>query len=198
MNFSLRDELLAMAGEDARVHTELSNDGSIYHGYHPRMREVHERHAGRLQEIIDENGWPGRTLVGDDGARAAWLVAQHAIGLPAFLRECLKLQESAAACDEIPRWQPAFLLDRIRMYEGKPQVYGTHFLPDENGVSQPHPIEDPAGLDDRRHSIGLEPMAERMSYLRQSTLPKDVQFPLGYAEWRRGYEAWLREVGWRD
>jgi hypothetical protein len=198
MNVSLLNELLAMASEDDRIHTELSKDGSIYHGYHPRMREVHERHARRLKEIIHENGWPGRCIAGDDGAHAAWLIVQHAIGLPAFLRDCLKLQESAAACGEIPQWQPALLLDRIRMYEGKPQVYGTQFLPDENGVSVPHPIEDPASVDERRSSIGLGPIAERMRHVRDSTEVKNSRFPSGYAEWLRGYEAWLREVGWRD
>jgi hypothetical protein len=198
MNVSLRDELLAMAAEDDRVHTELSNDGSIYAGYHPRLREIHERHALRLQEIIHENGWPGCSIVGDDGARAAWFIAQHAIALPAFLRDCLKLQERAAACGEIPGWQPAFLLDRIRMYEGKPQVYGTQFLPDENGVPSRYPVEDPAGVNDRRRSIGLEPIAEHLCSMRESAGPKDSQSSPRYAEWLRGYEAWLREVGWRS
>ena len=36
----IRSELLAMAREDHRVRTELAADGSLFDGYHPRMRAV--------------------------------------------------------------------------------------------------------------------------------------------------------------
>ena len=38
MNDALRDELVAMAEEDQRVRAELASDGSLFDGYHPRMR----------------------------------------------------------------------------------------------------------------------------------------------------------------
>src|SRR5436305_459467 len=31
-----------------------------------------------LADLVAGRGWAGRTLVGDDGAQAAWLLAQHA------------------------------------------------------------------------------------------------------------------------
>jgi hypothetical protein len=31
-----------------------------------------------LCELLTMRGWPGRTLVGEEGAQAAWLLAQHA------------------------------------------------------------------------------------------------------------------------
>ena len=67
----LRNELLAMAAADRRVRAELMADGSLGDGYHPRMEEVHRRNAARLTESIAERGWPGRGLVGEDGAQAA-------------------------------------------------------------------------------------------------------------------------------
>src|SRR5947209_9236632 len=83
---ALRAELLAMAAEDRRVWAELAADGSLFDGYHPRMAEVHRRNAARLTETLDRHGWPGRDLVGADGAAAAWLVLQHAIGDPPLMR----------------------------------------------------------------------------------------------------------------
>ncbi len=66
MDESLREELLAMVAEDHCVRAKLVAEGTLYDGYHPRMQAVHERNARRLVEIIER---PGRTLVGEDGAR---------------------------------------------------------------------------------------------------------------------------------
>ena len=74
----LRQELLAMEAEDLRVRKELLEQGDLGDGYHPDMREVHQRNASRLKEIIAEHGWPGRTLAGTDtlAERAAEIRAQ--------------------------------------------------------------------------------------------------------------------------
>ena len=69
-----------MAAEDLRVREELARDGGLFDGYHPRMQEIHERNAKRLLAILNLHGWPGRDLVGESAAEAAWLVVQHAIG----------------------------------------------------------------------------------------------------------------------
>ena len=45
--------------EDHRVRAELAADGSLFDGYHPRMRAVHEANAERLAAILSERGWPG-------------------------------------------------------------------------------------------------------------------------------------------
>ena len=142
MIHELRDELLSMEKEDQRVRDELARDGSLFEGYHPQMERVHHRNATRLREILDEVGWPGSELVGDEGARAAWLITQHAIGEPSFQRYCLELLQEAASRGGVPRWQPAMLEDRIRMFEGKKQLYGTQLEADEYGNPQPYPIED--------------------------------------------------------
>jgi hypothetical protein len=72
-------------------------------------------------EIALESGWPGVSRVGKDGADAAWLVAQHAIGRPEFQRRCLALMEDAVARGDAPAWHAAYLADRIRTLEGRGQ-----------------------------------------------------------------------------
>ena len=37
----------------------------------------------------------------------------------------------------VPAWQPAMLEDRIRVFEGRPQLYGTQLEPDEQGNMRP-------------------------------------------------------------
>src|SRR5262249_54218490 len=109
MSEALREELVAMAAEDQRVRAELAADGSLFDGYHPRMAKVHDKNAARLVEILGQHGWPGRSLVGEDGARAAWLVLQHAIGHPGLQRRGLELLRKAAARGEVPAVEVAML-----------------------------------------------------------------------------------------
>ena len=195
MNEYLRADLLAMAAEDLRVRSELAADGSLFDGYHPRMREVHDRNAIRLNEIIRESGWPGRELVAEDGAEAAWLIAQHAIAQPWFQRRWLVLLQEAATRGDVPLWQPAYLLDRIRVFEGRPQVYGTQFESGENGQPRPNAIEQPERVNERRKQAGLDTIEEQTLRIRKeaATEPR----PGDRAEFERRYQEWLREVGWR-
>jgi hypothetical protein len=116
-----------MAERDLTVRERLARDGSLFDGYHPEMQAVREANAAALADIIDHEGWPPADRVGDDGAEAAWLIAQHAISLPDFARRCLAELERSAEAGGVPRWQPAYLEDRIRSLKGQPQRYGTSF-----------------------------------------------------------------------
>jgi hypothetical protein len=198
MDEALRTELLAMAQEDRRVRSKLAADGLLFDGYHPRMQEVHDRNAQRLEEIVSKYGWPGRTLVGDDGAEAAWLIVQHAIGLPSFQRRCLEVLQGSANRNEVPSWQPAYLLDRIRVFEGKPQVYGTQFDRDEQGEMSPCPVEDPASLNERRSAIGLDSIEDRTRMMRDQAKSEPQRSPSDRADHQRKYQEWLKRAGWRD
>ena len=193
----IRSELLAMAGEDHRVRSELAADGSLFEGYHPRMREVHEANADRLASILSQRGWPGEPQVGQDGAKAAWLIVQHAISRPALQREALEALRLAAARGEAPAMQPALLEDRIRTLEGRPQRFGTQFDWDESGQLSPLPVEDPSGVDERRRTIGLGPLDAAVRAQRQAAAAEGEPPPQDWQARRRGTESWLREVGRR-
>ena len=75
MNEALRQELLALRAADEERREELVREGTLWDGYHPRMQEVHDRNAARLQEIIAEHGWPTRDKAGDDGLPTPWTIA---------------------------------------------------------------------------------------------------------------------------
>lgn len=193
---ALRSELLAMIAEDERVRAILAADGSLFEGYHPHMAEVHRRNADRMAEIITAHGWPGRRLVGDDGAAAAWRIVQHAIGAPALQRDSLPLLRAAAGRGDLERAWVAMLEDRICAFEGRPQIYGTQFDWDDKGEMNPYPpVADPAGVDSRRATVGLGPLAERVREIRSSMA--DVRPPADLAARRAEMEAWARSVGWR-
>lgn len=188
MRDDLRRELVALATEDARVREELAADGSLFEGYHPRMEEVHRGNGLRLATILDEVGWPGRSVVGPEAAEAAWRIVQHAIGDPALQRRCLVLLQDAAARGEAPAWQPAMLEDRIRYFEGRPQIYGTQLEADDEGVLHPYQTEDPERVNERRRTVGLEALSDDLGRIP----PRADR-----ARFDSEYRAWLRRVGWR-
>ena len=198
MNETLRRELLAMQSEDEGLREELQSEGSLENGYHAELEAMHEKHAARLEAIVGEHGWPGIALVGERGATAAWLVAQHAVGEPALMRRALKLMALAATRNDIPRWQLAMLTDRICLFEGKPQRYGTQFDWDENGELNPFPeIENPEEVDGRRAEVGLGPLEQDIARHRAEADAVGDAPPPDVKEHRREMNNWARSVGWR-
>lgn len=196
---NLRRELLAMREEDSRVREELAKTGALFDGYHPAMEAVHLKNAALLEELIERHGWLGARLVGADGAEAAWLVAQHAISRPDLQRKVLEILRAEAERGAVPAWQAAYLEDRINIFEGKPQRYGTHFDWDERGALSPHEIFEPETIDERRAAVGLSvPFARIVEKQRAEAAEANEKPPGDFAERRRVYREWLRTVGWRS
>lgn len=191
MDSALRDELLRMDARDQAVRAELATDGSLFKGYHERMEAVHRENAARLREIILRIGWPGEGRVGKDGAHAAWRIAQHAIGEPAFMRACLKLLDEASQRGDAPRWQFAMMDDRIRTFEGAPQRYGSQLRDTVNGLA-PYPLEDAAQVEQWRQEVGLPRLGELLSGIREEPPPTAEEI----AERDAAELAWRRKVGW--
>lgn len=198
MDEKLRSELLAMMEEDQRVREELVRDGSLWEGYHPRMEAVHQTNAARLTEILDAHGWPGQSAVGEDGGYAAWMIVQHAIGNPSLQRRALQLLQRAASENEADPKHAAMLEDRIRMYEGRKQLYGTQFTWNEWGEMTLVPIEDPEHVDERRAALGLAPMLKADASNREFARQRHQNRPTDFDRFWREYQEWLRRVGWRE
>ena len=137
------------------------HDGRVPHAVHEEFWSVQnkldEANTARIAAIIAEHGWPGRSMVGEDGARTVFLVVQHA---PLERQEeYLPLLEAAVASGEAEAWQLAMLTDRILVRNDLPQRYGSQYRNDpETGERVYLPMEDPDGLDARRAAIGLPPL----------------------------------------
>lgn len=198
MDQALRSQLIGMLNENRTLRSSLAADGSLFQGYNEQMRALHNKHAKALADIVDAKGWPGLALVGEDGCASAWMIAQHAIGLPRFMRACLEMIEAAVAKGDAPRWQAALLTDRIRWLEGKPQVYGTQFDWDEKGELNPLPIENPAGVDARRAMADLTPLAEGIVQRRKEAADAGEVAPADPASRTAEFEAWAKAIGWRS
>jgi hypothetical protein len=166
MDEALRAELLEMERIDRSVRAALVARGELHRsGYHPEMEAVHRRHNARLRAIIDERGWPGYSLVGEDGCRAAGFIVQHAILDHDLQRRCVGLLQEAVARGEAAPFMLAMLTDRVLMDEGEPQVYGTQYVGSKEGGIEPWCIADPERVDERRAAVGPSSMAENEARL---------------------------------
>jgi hypothetical protein len=121
----------------------------------------------RMKEIVEHIGWPTRSMVGVHASEMAWLLIQHADHDRAFQKMCLALMKTQAAGEVSPA-NIAYLEDRVRVAEGRPQLYGTQFYADEAGNFGPRPIEDPDHVDERRQAVGLKPFSDYAREVEQS------------------------------
>jgi hypothetical protein len=122
-------------------------------------RRVTAANGDRLLEILEARGWPTADQVGERASQCAWLVAQHADRQLHVQRRALGLLAAAVAAGTAPARQEAFLRDRVLVNEGRPQVFGTQIAGVADGAPVPWPVDDPAGLDDRRAAVGIEAFA---------------------------------------
>ena len=191
MNDDLRQKLLAMCAEDARVREELAKTGELFDGYCGKMEEVHLENAVALEKMIAKDGWLGKSLVGADGADAAWLIVQHAISLPNFQRQCLKLIEQAVSENEAEPYQTAYLHDRICFFEDRPQKYGTQSDWNKNGEMEVWKLENKEQVNEYRVEVGLKPLENLIWKNLNEGKPPD------FAKRQAEFEVWTRKIGWR-
>ena len=189
--------LVAAARRDLDTRMRLAASGELFNGYHPEMEAVHDENAALLTRVFDDIGWPGRREYGDDGAGAAFLILQHAIGHPDLQRRGLTLLLDAIPEGQANPLDAAYLSDRISIFEGGAQTFGTQFDWDANGQLSPAAVRDPETLDERRASVGLPPMAETIAHMRADAAAEGDTAPADLAERRAAYDAWARKVGWR-
>lgn len=154
-------------------------------------------HTARLREIVARHGWPGRSLVGEDGADAAWLLLQHTnsrvttIRSPAgdeFCRSCVVLLREAVARGEAHPRHLAAIADSLRLGCDQPPEFaslpGQYDLDNQGQAVFAWPV-DQAALDQRRVAIGLPPLAADLARLRAGA-PADEIGPELWEPWPPG------------
>jgi len=111
-----------------------------------------------VKKILNTYGFPTYALVGKESAKHYFLLVQHSdFDLP-FQQRVLKIMKREVANQNASGQQYAFLVDRIAVNQGKPQIYGTQVM--MSGDTKMKPCVAPAKLNERRKSVGLEPIED--------------------------------------
>jgi len=122
-----------------------------------------------LEEVLNKYGYPGYDLVGKAGEKNYWVMVQHCDFDPQFqarVLEKLKLQVDA---DNADGRNFGLLTDRVGLNSNKKQVYGTQVTyVKETGQAIPKPLLDSLEVNERRKSIGLEPIEDYLNFMTES------------------------------
>lgn len=163
MDLKLELEAMLEADQSLRI---LMDDAAKNHGVQsPEMAALWKRQApidaanlARIVGIIDSNGWPNRSSVGDKASDAVFFIIQHAS--ESYQKKYFPMLRAAAAAGEALPKHVALLQDRILMTEGERQLYGSQLQQNAAGGWEYYPIEDEENVDRRRAEVGLPPLAE--------------------------------------
>jgi len=148
----LREELLRRAEMDQAARCAAAGGGEQAF---QNVMAVDDDNARWLEKVTDRIGWPSRSMAGEDGGHAAWLLAQHADCHHRLQRRCLILLRKAVAEGQASAADLAHLTDRVCLASGKPQIYGTQLMA-ADGRFVPRRLRAPQTVDQRRAAVGLD------------------------------------------
>ena len=193
---SIADNLIEMQNADLACRDKLVQNGQLGEGYNEEMKELHEKNAKILNNIIDTIGYPTTDKVGIKANEAAWLIIQHSISQPELMKKCAALLKSAVRENKASPQNLAYLTDRIAVFEEKLQLYGTQFDWDENGNLSPNPYDNLTKVNERRKSIGLNTLEEQTELIRIRAKNENQSPPKDLEKRKQEIEQWKRNVGW--
>ena len=164
----LSKEILNMKKEDQNLRKQYANlikkgktKSDKFKKVVDELIDIDRNNTARMNEIIDEYGWPTYDLVGRGASNAAWLIVQHADRNPLFQAKCLPLLKAAMDRGQATPYTYAYLYDRVQLAFGRKQLYATQSTTN-NGLREGffQPIEDEANIQIRRDEMGIEPHVE--------------------------------------
>lgn len=196
LNAMWAEKIIELKNRDLRLRSKLVESGQLSDGYHEDMKNLHNENAKMLNDIIDAIGYPTIDKVGKEANEAAWLVIQHSIGQPTFMKNCAKLLEIAVSEGKADPKNLAYLTDRIAVLEGQPQLFGTQFDWDENGNLSPNQFDDLIKVNERRQSLGLIPLEEQTEIMSRHVKNENQSPPKDFEKRRQEIDQWKKEVGW--
>lgn len=162
----IRSQLLFMkvadVTSDVQVVHKLRYDGYpdvSYDSLRTLREKIYRDNFTQLLKMIEEHGWLGKSLVGEDGAEAAWLIAQHGTHAPIEQVKLLPKLIVAANEGEAKMSHYAHLYDLVSSHHRRPQRYGTlRWENPETGEWEIYPIEEPEKVNEYRKEAGLPPL----------------------------------------
>lgn len=111
-----------------------------------------------IDSVIKTRGYPGKSLLGAEKAYIPWLIIHHADS--AVLAGYMPVLKAAADKGELQFGNYAYSLDRMLVYQGKEQRYGSQIVERvmiKTGKKMKFiwPLENPEKVNERRTAAGL-------------------------------------------
>jgi len=120
-------------------------------------KAINQANTEYIRNLLEQDVFPSKDVFSDKAYNAFFLVVQHSEDID-LMKQVADLILKADV-RQVNKAHYAYLTDRIRIFEGKPQLYGTQFKK-EGGAVTFLDIEDIANIDSRRAEFGMEPFEE--------------------------------------
>lgn len=193
---SIAEKIIELKNADFILREKLLKSGKLSEGYDEEMKELHDKNAKILNDIIDTIGYPTIDKVGREASEAAYLVIQHAIGQPELMKKGASLLKTAVSENKADAQNLAHLTDRIAVFEEKPQLYGTQFDWNENGNLSPNLYDNLTKVNERRKSLGLNTLEEQTEIIRKRAKNENQMPPKDFEKRKQEIKQWKKNVGW--
>ncbi|WP_340113997.1 DUF6624 domain-containing protein [Maribellus mangrovi] len=189
-------KIIELKNADMELRDKLIQNGQLGKGFNEKMEQLHTINAGILNEIIDKIGYPTIDKVGKEANEGAWLVIQHSISHPDFMKKCAKMLKIAVSESNASPKNLAYLTDRIAVFENRPQLFGTQFDWDKSKELSPNFYDDLKKVNQRRKEIGLNTLEEQTDIMRKQAKNENHFPPVDFEKRKLDVEHWKRKVGW--
>ncbi|WP_312900142.1 DUF6624 domain-containing protein [Chryseobacterium taichungense] len=186
MNTTFSEELIRLAKKDLQVRERLLRENKLSDGYHPEMEKIHKENARHLRHIIDQIGFPTISKVGQEASEAAWLIVQHSISDPEFMKSSYQMMFEDQS--DINLKHLAFLFDRIQFFQGKPQKFGTQL----NSDGSIYPVMN----KDEINAMRKDHLLPEFSQEEIDKIPP-IEHIESIESQNPDYIAWRQKVGWK-
>lgn len=160
LNKKLAKELTTMRAGRERLDAKISADTEKNQNLIPEVNKMSETHLTRVCQMLRENGWLTRELVGDDGFEAfIYLITQNK-NIRAQ-EELLPVLTEASKKGYIGNPLLASFVDSIRVGYRMPQVFGTQAAI-RNNVVYLYPLLNEEKVDEWRAMYNLPPLSAQI------------------------------------
>lgn len=133
-----------------------------------QVQETDSKHYPILQQFYKKYGFVGFDEAGEDGSHNFWLLVQHQDRHVDFQLAVLEDMKIEAEKENASYTNYAYLIDRVKVNQGEPQVYGTQMILNETGTSyMTKPVIDRENLDKRRAEAGLPPIESYIKIMNE-------------------------------
>ena len=176
LNKPLTEELARIFDDDQKYRMLIDSAEKVSGKNSPQLDSLKKiiqvqdaKNLSRVTELIDGLGWLGADDVGRKGNQALFLVIDHSN--PETRKKYLPIMKEASERGKAVPGEVAMLEDQVLLDDGKSQRYGSQVkYNNESKTYELYPVEDEAGVDERRADMGLAPLGD---YLRQY----GIQYP---------------------
>ena len=137
------------------------------------QKEYDKENQRFLDSVITIYGcWTGISILGQDGASVAFLIAQHSDNDVKFQEKCLNLMKESLIKNDIPRHYYAYLMDRIMLKKVGYQLFASQ-CEEVDGIYQPRPLYDKKIVKALRKYFWMNPLEEYLEFMQNRDSKKE-------------------------